>query len=41
MPRLIQRSEGYVATIVGGKPVYRDGEPTGELPGRLIRAGAA
>lgn len=41
MPRLVQRSEGYVATLVGGKPVYRDGEPTGELPGRLIRAGAA
>jgi N-acyl-D-aspartate/D-glutamate deacylase len=35
--RLMQRSEGYVATIVSGVPVYRDGRPTGELPGRLVR----
>lgn len=41
MPRIIQRADGYVATIVNGTPVYRDGEPTGDLPGRLIRAGAA
>ena len=41
MPRIIQRAEGYTATIVNGTPVYRDGEPTGDLPGRLIRAGAA
>ncbi|AZI36396.1 putative hydrolase [Caenibius tardaugens NBRC 16725] len=41
MPRLVQRAEGYAATIVHGTPVYRDGQPTGDLPGRLIRAGAA
>ncbi len=35
--RLIQKTDGYVATIVAGKPVYRDGEATGELPGRLVR----
>jgi len=35
--RLMQRSEGYVATIVSGTPVYRDGQATGELPGRLVR----
>jgi N-acyl-D-aspartate/D-glutamate deacylase len=35
--RLIQRAEGYVATIVAGAVTYRDGEPTGALPGRLLR----
>ena len=39
-PRLVQRAEGYVATIVNGQPVYRNGAPTDALPGRLIRAGA-
>jgi N-acyl-D-aspartate/D-glutamate deacylase len=36
--RLVQRAEGYAATIVGGRVVYRDGKHTGELPGRLVRA---
>ncbi len=35
--RLIQKTDGYTATIVAGKTVYRDGEATGELPGRLVR----
>ena len=35
--RLVQRADGYVATIVSGVPVYRDGEATGALPGRLVR----
>ena len=35
--RLVQRIEGYAATIVSGVPVYRNGEATGELPGRLVR----
>jgi N-acyl-D-aspartate/D-glutamate deacylase len=35
--RLVQRTEGYVATIVSGVAVYRDGAATGALPGRLIR----
>ena len=35
--RLIQRATGYVATIVAGQVTYRDGEPTGALPGRLVR----
>jgi N-acyl-D-aspartate/D-glutamate deacylase len=35
--RLIQRADGYVATIVAGEITYRDGEPTGALPGRLLR----
>lgn len=35
--RLIQRADGYRATIVSGEVVFRDSEPTGALPGRLIR----
>ena len=35
--RLVQRTDGYVATIVSGVPVYRDGASTGALPGRLVR----
>jgi N-acyl-D-aspartate/D-glutamate deacylase len=35
--RLVQRSEGYVATIVAGVPVLRDGDDTGARPGHLIR----
>jgi len=35
--RLIQRAEGYRATIVSGETVMRDGEPTDARPGRLVR----
>lgn len=35
--RLVQRAEGYVATLVNGVAVYREGEATGALPGRLVR----
>jgi N-acyl-D-aspartate/D-glutamate deacylase len=35
--RLIQRAEGYTATIVAGQVTYRDGTPTDALPGRLLR----
>jgi N-acyl-D-aspartate/D-glutamate deacylase len=35
--RLVQTAVGYRATIVSGRVVYRDGEPTGALPGRLVR----
>jgi N-acyl-D-aspartate/D-glutamate deacylase len=35
--RLTQDAAGYVATIVNGITVYRDGQQTGELPGRLVR----
>jgi N-acyl-D-aspartate/D-glutamate deacylase len=36
--RLVQRTEGFDATIVSGAIVYRYGEATGALPGRLIRS---
>ncbi|MDO8863114.1 amidohydrolase family protein [Haliea sp. E1-2-M8] len=39
--RLVQRAEGYVATVVNGVPVYRNGETTGTLPGRLVRGAQA
>ena len=35
--RLMQRAGGYTATIVDGQVTYRDGVPTGALPGRLVR----
>ena len=35
--RLVQRTEGFDATIVSGQVVYRNGEATGALPGRLVR----
>jgi N-acyl-D-aspartate/D-glutamate deacylase len=35
--RLVQRAEGYAATILSGKVVQRNGVPTGALPGRLVR----
>jgi N-acyl-D-aspartate/D-glutamate deacylase len=39
--RLIQRADGYEATIVSGVPVNRNGEATGALPGRLVRGARA
>jgi N-acyl-D-amino-acid deacylase len=35
--RLVQRARGYDATLVSGIVTLRDGEHTGELPGRVIR----
>jgi N-acyl-D-aspartate/D-glutamate deacylase len=35
--RVVQRADGYVATIVRGEAVQRDGEDTGARPGALIR----
>jgi N-acyl-D-aspartate/D-glutamate deacylase len=35
--RLGQAAEGYRATIVSGVVTYKDGTPTGNLPGKLIR----
>lgn len=39
--RLEQKADGYVATVVSGQIVYREGEPTGALPGRLVRGAQA
>ncbi|RYG04538.1 MAG: D-aminoacylase, partial [Caulobacteraceae bacterium] len=35
--RLIQRAQGYAATIVSGVVTFEAGEATGEMPGKLIR----
>jgi N-acyl-D-aspartate/D-glutamate deacylase len=37
--RLVQKATGYVATFVGGVQTVAEDEFTGELPGRLLRAG--
>lgn len=38
--RLVQRVDGYMATLVAGEVTYEHGEPTGARPGRLVRATA-
>ena len=37
--RFIQRVDGYKATMVAGTPIFENGEHTGALPGKLVRAG--
>jgi N-acyl-D-aspartate/D-glutamate deacylase len=37
--RLIQRADGYLHTVVAGVETYTEGDPTGALPGRLVRGG--
>jgi N-acyl-D-aspartate/D-glutamate deacylase len=39
--RLVQPARGYRHTVVAGVEVYADGEPTGALPGRLVRGSSA
>ena len=39
--RMVQRTRGYEATIVAGEVVYRNGEATNALPGRLVRGARA
>ena len=35
--RLLQKVEGYDATIVSGRVTFREGAATGVLPGKLVR----
>ena len=35
--RLLQKVHGYEATVVSGRVTFRDGEATGNLPGKLVR----
>lgn len=35
--RLVQRATGFLATLVAGEILLRDGEHTGALPGQLLR----
>jgi N-acyl-D-aspartate/D-glutamate deacylase len=39
--RLVQRADGFRASVVNGRVLLRDGEPTGVLPGRVLRPGSA
>ena len=39
--RLVQDADGYDLTMVAGVVTYRGGEPTGALPGRLVRGARA
>ena len=36
--RVLQRTDGFVATIVDGVVVQRDGADTGKRPGRVVRS---
>ncbi len=35
--RFVQRADGYRYTIVSGEITFENGEPTGEMPGKVIR----
>jgi len=35
--RVFQGAEGYVATVVNGEVIFENGEPTGAMPGKLVR----
>ena len=37
-PRLLQKSTGYLATLVKGTPTRINDEDTGARPGRLLRS---
>ena len=39
--RLLQRASGYRYTVKSGTVTFEDGEPTGALPGRLVRGAQA
>jgi N-acyl-D-aspartate/D-glutamate deacylase len=39
--RLKQKSSGILATIIGGKVAFKNGEHTGALGGKLLRSSAA
>jgi N-acyl-D-amino-acid deacylase len=35
--RFVQRADGYKFTIVSGEVTFEDGQPTGALPGKVVR----
>jgi N-acyl-D-amino-acid deacylase len=39
--RFVQRVDGYSYTIVSGEVTYERGEPTGAMPGKIVRGSAA
>jgi N-acyl-D-amino-acid deacylase len=38
--RLVQKANGYIATIKSGVTIFENGQPTGALPGKLLRCQA-
>lgn len=38
--RFVQNADGIVATFVSGKMIFENGQPTGALPGKLIKSKA-
>jgi N-acyl-D-amino-acid deacylase len=39
--RIVQRADGYDATVVSGVVTYREGEASGQLPGKFVRGSQA
>jgi N-acyl-D-aspartate/D-glutamate deacylase len=39
--RFVQRVDGYNCTIVSGEVTYEAGEPTGAMPGKIVRGASA
>ena len=39
--RLVQRADGYVATVVAGETTFANGKATGRRPGQLVRGSSA
>ena len=35
--RMLQESQGYIATFVSGQAIMEEGQPTGAMPGQLVR----
>jgi N-acyl-D-amino-acid deacylase len=35
--RFLQNADGFTATIKSGEVIYQNGQPTGALPGKLVR----
>jgi N-acyl-D-aspartate/D-glutamate deacylase len=35
----VQRADGYRYTVKSGQVTFEDGQPTGALPGGLVRGG--
>jgi N-acyl-D-amino-acid deacylase len=35
--RFVQHVDGYRYTVVSGEVTYEDGEPTGAMPGKIVR----
>ena len=39
--RFVQRADGYKFTVVDGEVTFEDGQPTGAMPGKVVRGGSA